>query len=228
MNRPQSSSSSRLRRSAQPPPPPQPTGPVEPTPEQIAERRKQHEQAQRVARKYIIPALIAIPVLLFFVFYSQYGMGKPRRGTVAKPAAARRTKPSRKGPKRATATPAASDPAGSDEYLKAAANAAFAAKVGAAEAEAAAGDSEPVIADDASTDTVVTESKMDNKQTEELAKLLMEQLAKFAGGNSDIKFSFNDEQIKVGGQKEGGEAAAAEPLAAAAAAAGEEEEADLE
>ncbi|KAJ3366522.1 hypothetical protein GGF32_005524 [Allomyces javanicus] len=131
------------------------------------ERDAQRAAAQRaheLGRKYIIPALVAIPVALFAVFFTLYGWGS---SAPAAPVIRMETSTGDAG--RMQAPPVVVPP-----------SAAAAGSDGAPSEESPA-------------------SRMTSEQTEQLARMMMEQLAKFAGaGNPDLKLTFNDKEVRVG------------------------------
>ncbi|KAJ3373315.1 hypothetical protein GGF31_000748 [Allomyces arbusculus] len=132
------------------------------------ERDAQRAAAQRaheLGRKYIIPALVAIPVALFAVFFALYGWG-----STAPAAPVIRMETSTGDASRAQEPPVVVPP-----------SAAAAAGSGITPSEESPA------------------SRMTSEQTEQLARMMMEQLAKFAGaGNPDLKLTFNDKEVRVG------------------------------
>ncbi|KAI9189376.1 hypothetical protein H9P43_000809 [Blastocladiella emersonii ATCC 22665] len=188
----------------------------EETPEEREARLAAYAKADRIAKRFIIPAIIAIPILLFVALYAKYGNGgvavaTPLRKTKTKPVAV----PTTSEKKRKAGKKDSSDKPVDPEFKKSAENAVRAA-FEAAKLQKAAQGGEPVDGDDlviteadpateqAAADAAAggdkTAKPMNNKQTEELARLMLEQLARFTG-NEEIKFTFNDEEIKVGGGK---------------------------
>ncbi|KNE70906.1 hypothetical protein AMAG_15002 [Allomyces macrogynus ATCC 38327] len=152
------------------------------------ERDAQRAAAQRaheLGRKYLIPALVAIPIALFAVFLALYGWG----GTPAAPLIRMETSTGDAMQAPPVVVPPSAAAEGSDD---------------------APSEESPA-------------SRMTSEQTEQLARMMMEQLAKFAGaGNPDLKLTFNDKEVRVGdlvGDAEGdGEGEPAEDGAASNAA----------
>ncbi|KNE57155.1 hypothetical protein AMAG_02902 [Allomyces macrogynus ATCC 38327] len=177
------------------------------------------QRAHELGRKYIIPALFAIPVALFAVFFALYGWGST---APAAPLIRMETSTGADAGRVQQAPPAVVPPsaaaAGPDDALR--------------------GESPA--------------SRMTSEQTEQLARMMMEQLAKFAGaGNPDLKLTFNDKEVRVGdlvGEGEGvpfdddaassagdaapvgadAQAGGAEPAAAAAQVVDADDDVDLE
>ncbi|ORZ37128.1 hypothetical protein BCR44DRAFT_303272 [Catenaria anguillulae PL171] len=155
--------------------------PRDQTPEAVAARKKAYEDANRIAKRYIIPALILVPVVLFLVFYKLYGNGSSAVATSG-----------RYGQQQQRQQPVWSAPAASSSR-----KANKKAKKAAAKDETK--EDKPVEAG-AKAASGGAETKMDQKQTEEFARLMMEQFAKLAKGNNpDLKLTFNNEEINIGG-----------------------------